>query len=229
MVAETKPFVGIFAEKGSCMCDKVMKALVHMEIPFRTLDRDGLATVKPADLDVLLFPGGRYRFLGPLIDNVRAFVKSGGGYVGICCGLYNAIWLGLLDAEPLDVRGLGPHQLEIRDGTHPIMAGVAKKDEAQPWRDYEQITMIRLNGPFLKVGKDVHIIASYDINGSLGAIVASEYGGGRVVGFSPHPEGVDFDEVRFKDRDDQILIYDGIQMGTVKLLENALIFAGKKG
>ncbi|HDJ66535.1 MAG TPA: hypothetical protein ENF33_02315, partial [Nitrososphaeria archaeon] len=63
-------------------------------------------------------------------------------------------------------------------------------------------------GPYIIPGKGVEVIARYDEE--YAAIVCSTYGKGRVLIFSPHPEG------NLKER------ADPIKLGTAKLLENAI-------
>jgi len=65
-------------------------------------------------------------------------------------------------------------------------------------------------------GKDVEVLARYKEEGDYAAIVASRYGQGKVVIFSPHPEG---------SREGKI---DPEEAGTILLLKNALEFICKE-
>ena len=159
--------------------------------------------------------------------HIRAFVRAGGGFVGICCGKINACQLGLVPADLITMDGLGPTELEPVDGEHPVLNGVAKKSK-KPWRKYDPFTMLRYNGwPMLLKG-DAHMIAAYDMDRKVAAIASSEYGQGRVVAFSPHPEGATFAAGAFADRDQSILVFDGLAMGTAQMLDNALLWCAGK-
>jgi hypothetical protein len=182
--------------------------------------------VGPADIqagvlnqfDVVIFPGGsgskEAAAIGP--DGcaaVREFVKSGGGYVGICAGAFLATakydWsLALVNAKTFTgkrhidgvgeksmwFRGKGRVKMELTDEGQEIlgdMLGLLDVDYA--------------NGPILSpAGKedvpDYVSLAFFRSEISLWepqegtmintpAIVASEFGEGRAIAISPHPEG----------------------------------------
>ena len=217
------PLVGVYCTKTECMLNDIFPVLQHFEYPFLTLDRAYLRRLDPGDVDVLLFPGGWYFFKEPTARRIRAFVRDGGGYVGICCGQINAVKLGLLPAKLFSMHGIGPTWIEPVDGEHPVLRGVVKPCD-KPWRKYERIDMLRYNGWPMLLQEGAHMIAAYDMDKELAAIASAEYGKGRVVAFSPHPEGATCKPGVFRDRDRWPMVYDGIAMGTAQMLDNALRF-----
>jgi glutamine amidotransferase-like uncharacterized protein len=160
-----------------------------------------------AEFDVLIHPGGsaseQARTLGEDgRERLRRFVKDGGGFVGICAGAYLASaqyrWsLGILNAAVVDdehwERGIGKVQLRLPS------AGRAALD-----LDQEIIPIHYNNGPLLAPGNEkqlagYELLAAYESeiaeNGAptgimkgTTAIARGEFGKGRVICFSPHPE-----------------------------------------
>jgi glutamine amidotransferase-like uncharacterized protein len=135
-------------------------------------------------------------------EKVRQFVEGGGGFIGICAGAYLASaeypWaLKLLDARVLDdehwARGVGPAKLRLP----------AKAREALGAKS-EMLTIHYENGPLLGPAEredvpDFESLATFETEirkndapkgVMLGttAIARGEFGKGRVVCFSPHPE-----------------------------------------
>lgn len=161
-------------------------------------------------LDVLIQPGGtaggQARALGREgMGRVREFVKTGGGYVGICAGTYLAVGddehsLGLLDAKLVDVehwaRGTGTIDLAVNENGRKLLG-----------LDAETVVIHYENGPLLAPGGDPDLQdyeplatfageiagngASRGVMPGTTAIAAGRYGAGRVLCFSPHPEKSD--------------------------------------
>lgn len=227
MPAAKPPLVGVYYNKAHCMLDDVFRVLHHFDVPLITYTKDDLAALEPGDVDVLLMPGGWYFFKDEVAKRIRAFVRAGGGYVGICCGQINAVKLGLLNAKTYSMFGIGPTQLEPVDGRHPVLKGVVQKSKAKH-REWERIRILRYNGWPMVLRKGAHMIAAYDMDKELAAIAWSEYGKGKVVAFSPHPEGAICKPGLFGDRDSWPMAYDGIEMGTAQMLDNALRFVAPK-
>ncbi len=164
---------------------------------------------KLVDVDVLVHPGGSGSKQGESLGEqgrvaVRNFVRSGGGYLGVCAGAYLATndytWsLNLIDAKVVDkrhwARGNGEVKLrfspagstffhpddleiEIRYAQGPLLARKEWDDTEVP--DYESLavfaTEIAENG------------APRGVMAGTSAAVRCEFGTGRVFCFSPHPE-----------------------------------------
>jgi glutamine amidotransferase PdxT len=157
----------------------------------------------------VVFPGGsgggQGRGLGEEgRERVRKFVFGGGGYVGVCAGAYLATadyeWsLNLLDAKVLDrrhwARGFGNVELSVlpeaakalgverRMAVYyhqgPLLAPAGREDLAdyREWAKFE--TEVRKEG-----------VPGGVMPGTT-AIAAGEYGEGRVLAISPHPERTD--------------------------------------
>lgn len=160
--------------------------------------------------DVLIIPGGsgskQARALGT--DGCRAivkFVENGGGYAGFCAGAYlaanNYTWsLKIIDAKVIDrkhwKRGKGQVKIELTAEGRRLL------------RNEPGLLDIRYaNGPLLAPAQDPNIpdfksLAFYrtEINKNdapegvmkdTPAIVAGQFGQGRVLCSSPHPEYTD--------------------------------------
>jgi len=163
-----------------------------------------------AGMDVFLQPGGSGSAQAKKLqetgrENIRSFVKAGGGYVGICAGSYLATsyykWsLHILNADVVDhehwARGFGTVQLKFS----PL--GQAMLDQSKDTIDcaYHQ-------GPLLAPGHDKDLppyepIATFATeiakNGApkgvmIGttAMARGIFGKGHVIAISPHPEKTD--------------------------------------
>jgi predicted deacylase len=168
--------------------------------------------------DAIIFPGGsgskEAAAIGPQgCKAVKEFVESGGGYVGICAGAFLATakydWsLALVNAntctgnrkipgvgvKSMWFRGTGTVKMELTDEGKKILGDLSGPVE-----------LGYANGPILSpAGKDnlpEYIplaffrteISKYEPQeGTMidtPAIVASEFGKGRAIAISPHPEG----------------------------------------
>jgi len=178
----------------------VYELLTAKEIRDGALDR----------FDVVIHPGGSGQEQAETLgaDGRRAvcrFVERGGGYVGICAGVYLASahypWsLALLDARVVDrehwARGTGEVQLRLTESGHRTL-GV----------DRETLAIHYGQGPLLAPAQnddipDYELLATYETeiaeNGApagvmkgTAAIARGRYGRGRVFCFSPHPEKTD--------------------------------------
>lgn len=165
---------------------------------------------------VLVFPGGFYEqgFAPSAVENVQNFIADGGVYIGTCGGAYIAgqriIWLGnesdgIFNLFPGTAEGpvddiyeyptYGMCRVNFSD--HAITQGLGDSC----WIMYYWGPMFTSFDP-----ADVDTIGTYDDNGDV-AMVAFEYGEGRVFLTGPHPEweedsdrdGID----EFDDFDDQ--------------------------
>jgi hypothetical protein len=157
--------------------------------------------------DVVIFCGGsgsgQAKSLGEAgAARARAFVERGGGYVSSCAGAYLATsgypWsLKLIDADTVDskhwARGSGQVDIELTDEGRGILG------------DYTGLQSVRYaNGPLLGKAKDSGGLAPYTVLAffrsdmaknvpggvmpNTPAMIAGNFGQGRVICFSPHPE-----------------------------------------
>lgn len=200
--------VALFADKGSSD-----DGIQTVEQQLKTAGMD-VVRVKGSDIaanglpgfDVVMFTGGAASTQAESLgeqgrENVRAFVRDGGGYIGICAGAYLACtgfdWgVGVLDAKTVDPRwqrGSGVVQVEVTSAGQAVTGLEAKVND-----------IYYLNGPILMPhGRDP--IPPYETvaffrteladNGTpkgimlnSPAIARGSFGKGRVVVSSPHPE-----------------------------------------
>jgi putative intracellular protease/amidase len=158
-------------------------------------------------VDVLIHPGGSGGKQGNNLaeagrERVRAFVRRGGGYIGICAGAYLATcdytWsLHILDAKVIDkqhwARGNDPVDVAISDEGRKLLAAPSGT-----------CSILYFQGPLLAPAgnpelADYQALGTFDgevaKNGApkgvmkgTTAIACAPFGDGRVMCFSPHPE-----------------------------------------
>jgi len=224
-----KPYVGVYSRCEGANAGPLFPLLYSWGYRFRTIDTDELLQLKPGDIDVLLLSGGWYFFEGSRKKagkHLCDLVHQGMGAVGICCGQINLCKLGLVPADMTSMSGVGPTDLEPVDGKHPVLRGVAKKS-SKSWRTWDNFKILRYNGWLMHPKDGAHMIAAYDLDKKVGAIVSSEPGKGRCVAISPHPEGRQCAPGEFADRDEHALVYDGNAMGTARIIDNALLWCAR--
>lgn len=159
------------------------------------------------EFDVLLVPGGSGSKQAAAMEEegreqVRRFVRSGGGYMGICAGGYLATcgydWsLAILDAKTIDrnhwARGKGNVQIQLTPPARDLLKAADPK-----------IDIFYANGPILARGErddlpDFETLAEYrtevkkegvpgGVMPNTPAAVRGTYGHGRVIVFSCHPD-----------------------------------------
>jgi len=159
---------------------------------------------EPLDkIDVLVFPGGSS---GPYSEDItaagkekiRKFVRDGGGYIGTCAGACfgsdTIIWLGteypegnlglfqgIADGPVNEIYPYpetGMCEINYMAPDHPITQGLGDTEWIYYWWGPKLI-------PY--EGVDVDVIGTYAITDEP-AMVAFEYGEGRVFLTGPHPE-----------------------------------------
>jgi len=184
-------------------CD--WKGLSYYECDDRYIETNSLV----GKFDVIYFPGGNAYQYNRWInsdgkENIRDFVSSGGGYLGICAGGYFAcdyiIWEGDYEYYTLD----------LFDGY-----GVGALDPIIPWDDYtmtwttmnsdnplnyyepsQQYQMYYGGAAFYPAqGQECNVIATYDSYYDEPAMINFGYGSGHVVLYGPHPE-IEEDDTR---------------------------------
>jgi len=153
--------------------------------------------------DVFVMPGGnawdQYQGLGYEEggSRIRNFVNGGGGYIGICAGAYYAcdyiVWegnqynytIGLFRGHgdgAIDEIAPWPNyamtKINIVNHTHPITESLS-----------DNMSILYYGGPEFHpyAGASVTILGRYEVNGEA-AIVAQEYGSGKIFLTGPHPE-----------------------------------------
>jgi glutamine amidotransferase-like uncharacterized protein len=209
--------VCVYAGAGAVLAKDVEVALDKLAMPYRGVDERDIRSGGLGDCSLLIVPGG---YTAQCVDavgeegfeQIREFVAGGGGYVGICAGAYIAAQnvevpgrppgLGIIEIENERKAGQGLRTITIVKPEHPVVKGYT--EEVSTW--YQ-------NGPMMKASEGVETLAVYEEGAA--AIVWATYGQGRVVIFSPHPEGSLEGGV------------DPEEAGTLRLLENTIAFASQ--
>lgn len=209
--------VCVYAGTGAVLARDVEVALDKLEMSYREVAERDIGGGGLESCSLFILPGGyTARCVDALgeegFERIRVFVARGGGYIGICAGAYIAArnvevpgrppGLGIIEIENDRRTGRGLRTITVAKPKHPVMKGYV--GEVNIW--YQ-------NGPMMKAGQGVETLAVYE-EGSA-AIVCATYGEGKVVIFSPHPEGSRQGGV------------DPEEAGTLKLLENAIAFASR--
>lgn len=194
--------------------DNVIKKLSAFDIDASIITPEEIIEGKLYKYDVLVVPGGRSTGQAEALGRsgcsaIEKFVKGGGGYIGICAGAYLASEgyneptsnLMLVNARILDTehwnRGSGDVQVKIEDQTHPVVQGYSKIITAH----YENGPVLYRSccdgiPPYNELASYVSNVhqnkdAKVGIMPGSSAITASDYGDGRCVLFSFHPELTD--------------------------------------
>jgi glutamine amidotransferase-like uncharacterized protein len=185
------------------------KLLTEREHHVEFVSPDDVRAGKLKEFDVVIFPGGSgSKEAAGLGDDgreeVRKFIRTGGGYVGVCAGAYLGTcrydWgLKVIDAQTVDSahwkRGEGMVEIELTDAGRKVLGDRQGKFEIR-----------YANGPLLGPFKDeklpdyevlAHFRTELAKNGApkgvmvdTPAIISSPLDEGRVVLISPHAEGM---------------------------------------
>lgn len=206
--------VCVYAGSGAELAKDVEFALNKLGISYDEVNEDEIKKGKLKSCPVLIIPGGYTKksvnaLSGQGFKMIREFVNNGGSYIGICAGAYLASeivevpgkpqGLGIIDIKNIRKSGRGMRKIYLQE--HPIAKNLEKELEI-----YYQ------NGPEILAEGKVKEVARYE-NKTL-AVVTSFFGKGKVVIFSPHPEGS---------------ITQGVKPnpGTLGLLKNSIEFCLK--
>ena len=186
--------------------------LFESQLPGCRVERVGPVDIRSGCLslfDAVIFPGGSGSAQAKAIaesgrEAVTQFVDGGGGYVGVCAGAYLALdnytWsLGLLPLNSFDTshwrRGQASLELELSECGEAVFERLGKPLVQVEFRQ----------GPLMRLSEDASDRAEPEVlawfrsgvgkNGAdpatmvdTPAIVCGDYGEGRVLLFSPHPE-----------------------------------------
>jgi glutamine amidotransferase PdxT len=177
------------------------------DFAFQTVTAEDIRQNALSKCDVIICPGGnapkQAQNLGTEgCQAIREFVRSGGGYVGFCAGSYLAsahfTWdLGILNAKVVDrdhwARGNGNVTLKITPEGKRILGATD-----------EIVTCYYAQGPLLEPSNltnvpPYQVLATFNseiakkgapsgVMIGTTAVAAGDYGKGRVLCFSPHPE-----------------------------------------
>lgn len=189
---DTRPIAMVYRGKASCAgcSESVARLLESNPTPFRAVycgpDEDVQITAASlAGAVIYAQPGGgtvtpAWHQMRRHADDIRAWVRGGGRYLGFCLGGYLAgatPGFGLLPGDAAEYVGsAGATVATTRDTVIPVRWGGAVRQ------------MYFQDGPLftLNPGGSATVLATYD-TGAPAAVVA-DYGAGRVGVVGPHPE-----------------------------------------
>ena len=210
--ATKKIHVAIFEDKGVAGkgVPRSMQFLTNApNIQVAKLNGSAVASGALTNFDVIIFSGGSGSQQAASLgdkgrEEVRNFVKQGGGYIGICAGAYLACsgfdWgLGIINGKTVSSkwqRGKGTVRIEtvpernaaigLTPGKHDVLYANGPIIRSAERRDLPQLeTLAYFRSELVKNGTPEGIM----INSP--AIAQSTFGKGRVLFCSPHPEQTD--------------------------------------
>jgi predicted deacylase/glutamine amidotransferase-like uncharacterized protein len=168
-------------------------------------------------IDVVMFPGGSGGKQGRAIgesgrEAIRGFVKRGGGIVGVCAGAYlcsaHYDWsLRVINTavfnKTVEIPGVGRKSMWYRGGAQVVQMELENSAERVLGKTGE-VSVRYQNGPVISTGKATDLpaftplawfrseVVKYEPQkGTMintPAIVIADFGKGRVLSISPHPE-----------------------------------------
>jgi len=152
--------------------------------------------------DAIHFPGGNSGYYIDNINsvglqNIRNFVSTGGGYIGICAGGYFAcdrvIWEGSTYDHPLDLfYGVGYGAIDEIASWPGYTMTTININLANPINKYESPTeyILYYGGAayYPDELQEMNVVGTYSLFNDDAAIINFGYGNGRVVLIGPHPE-----------------------------------------
>ncbi len=212
-----KAGVALYSDRGTAWdCVQATKKMFQwMNHTVELVDADYINNEELDSFSIICIPGGdMYQYAQDIssrgMENIKNFIHNGGGYIGICGGAYFAsekvIWRGtqlpMISLGVFSGKAEGPNN-QIVPYPNYNMCRVNILDPAHPITQSEPNSMWMLYywGPVLVPNKDadVTILGKYD-RGKQPAMLAFNYGGGRVFLIGTHPEfeedserdGVDF-------------------------------------
>lgn len=209
--------IGLYSDTGGELAKDMGKALNKLNIPYVKIDSTDINKGNLSSFSTIIFPGGKTEALystlkGQGFSKIRNFVEKGGNYIGICAGAYIAAPEVEIKGTP---EGLGIINIENNREREYGLRKITLKDHFITKNYQEEVSIYYQNGPII-VPKDDNVeeIATYKEQ-QAAAIVESSYGKGKVIIFSPHPEGSSKFNVNPR------------KLGTLKLLKSSIIYCQK--
>jgi len=197
--------IALYAGRGvdaSCVT-ATTRMFEWMGLEVELIDASDVNSRSLSGFRTLCFPGGNmYQYAQDITESgkekIREFIRSGGGYVGICGGAYftgeRVFWQGAqLSMSPLGVfsgttkgpiDAIAPYpkcvmcKINIAEFNHPI----TQTEPESTWIMYCYGPQLLPDGD-----ADVDVLGVYDI-GEEPVMIAFEYGRGRIFIIGTHPE-----------------------------------------
>ncbi|PTX97051.1 biofilm PGA synthesis protein PgaB [Spartobacteria bacterium LR76] len=211
MAQNTTKKIALYDDLGSggAGIPSVQMILTKAGINLTTLTAEQIRNGELSKYDVVIFTGGSGSKQAEAlqtagVDEVRKFVQAGGGYIGICAGAYLACdrfsWSAkMLNARTVSQkwkRGKANVEIELTDEGKKILGDVDGK-----------MLVKYANGPIITSADNKDMpeftplayfrteVAENDtpvgVMENSPAVVASTFGKGKLITFSPHPEQTD--------------------------------------
>lgn len=204
-VENNTPQIALYSESGAderCIL-ATTRMFEWMDYDVTLLNADSINIISLNRFNLICFPGGdMYQYSQNIsadgFEKIRKFIRTGGGYIGICGGAYftgeKVFWQGNqlpmnslaifpgITQGPIDEIAPFPHckmcKTKIVNTSHPI----TQTEPDTTWICY-------CYGPIFLPNEEaeIEILGRYDI-GDQPSMVAFEYGMGRVFIIGTHPE-----------------------------------------
>ena len=196
--------VGIYADNGAATGCVIAseKMFQWMGCVTERFYADDLNNMEADHLDIIYFPGGStWPYIIDIHENgkeyLRKLIFSGRGYIGVCAGVIFACRVQIWDNEEIrsgqlglfDGNGIGPNR-EIYSYPEIGMTDIILKENHFITENLPDTMRIMFyNGPYFELVSEegAEIISYYSVTGKP-AVIACNYGKGKVVLFGPHPE-----------------------------------------
>jgi len=202
--------VAVYDDKGSPRTPKDFQRVfggdtTHFALTFVTAEQIRSGVLK--DFDVLVQGGGGAHAQSEELqdkgrDAIRAFVKDGGGYLGICAGAYLASSardsdLGILNARVVDSEHWARGRGDVELGFTAVGQKEIGETKAKETVMYHQGPLLAPAGksdlpPYTLVATFNTEVAEkgapHGVMQGTTALASAAYGKGRVFVISPHPE-----------------------------------------
>lgn len=210
--------VGLLQMQGDQNIDTTMKAaLDSSSISLTMLTATDVRSGTLGDFDVLVVPGGQASTQGSALGSsgreaIRKFVHKGGGYVGVCAGAYlaatNYDWsLNLVNTHTVSGERFVPGQGNVSAayrGWGEVGVEITESGRRALGESVKYLSIDHTGGPIFVRSNDASLpdylplayfrteLTKYPFQvGTMvdtPAIIASKFGEGCVILFSPHPE-----------------------------------------
>jgi hypothetical protein len=182
------PTVHLLADSG-CNPVQLQRFTQSLGYEVRLIERPALLKLSHSGAAMVLFPGGWYSLNQEQKQATVEFVRGGGGCVGVCAGAYQvAGYIPLIPGRVLRCGFRGRVYLEPVRGDHPVLCEVARPCTRHQDRRWEPVPVTHMGGPFMFPEDRGAVVATYDTEGELPALLAAEVGAGRAVAIASHPE-----------------------------------------
>jgi hypothetical protein len=180
------------------------------KLGFDVVEFDYKHPEKIEGVDVIIFPGGHYMpfdWSDGTADKFAEFVSNGGGFISVCLGSFVAKEIGLIteELEPINFTGL-------------IDTEITDRRVFRYGKNVNNIKLLHMNGRDLAKPASRKEITPIIVHDDIVLAGVKEFGKGKAVLFSSHPEGGKFEYAN------NYIILEGYDLGTYDLLLDAIFY-----